>query len=91
MMLKIALHMARKDWVQRATKQASGIAARKESDKDKPLAERAYRGRKADTVTNAKIIELRGQGFTIAKVASKLLVSDSQVKLVLKKAKPVAA
>lgn len=86
MMLKIALHMARKDWEQRATKQASGIAARKEADKDLSPEQRAYRGRKPDTVTNAKIVELRGLGFTIATVASKLLVSESQVKLVLKKA-----
>jgi DNA invertase Pin-like site-specific DNA recombinase len=78
MMLKIALHMARKDYEQRATKQASGIEVAK--------AKGVYKGRKPDTVANAKIVELRGLRYTIAKVASKLSVSESQVKLVLKKA-----
>lgn len=78
MMLKIALHMARKDYEQRATKQASGIEAAK--------AKGVYKGRKPDTVANAKIVELRSLGYTIAKVASTLNVSESQVKLVMKKA-----
>jgi DNA invertase Pin-like site-specific DNA recombinase len=78
MMLKIALHMARKDYEQRATKQASGIIEAK--------AKGVYKGRKPDTVANAKIIELRGLGYTIAKVAATLNVSESQVKLILKKA-----
>jgi DNA invertase Pin-like site-specific DNA recombinase len=78
MMLKIALHMARKDYEQRATKQASGIIEAK--------AKGVYKGRKPNTIANAKIIELRGLGYTIAKVASTLNVSESQVKLILKKA-----
>ena len=78
MMLKIALHMARKDYEQRATKQASGILEAK--------AKGVYTGRKPDTVVNAKIVELRGLGYTIAKVAATLSVSESQVKLILKKA-----
>lgn len=77
MMLKIALHMARKDYEQRASKQASGIEVAK--------AKGVYKGRKPDTVTNGKIIELRALGYTIAKVASTLNVSQSQVKLILKK------
>jgi DNA invertase Pin-like site-specific DNA recombinase len=85
MMLKIALHIARKDYEQRVTKQASGIAEKKEADKAKPLAERTYKGRKADTFTNAKIVELRKLDYTIAKIASTLNVSESQVKLILKK------
>jgi DNA invertase Pin-like site-specific DNA recombinase len=87
MMLKIALHMARKDYEQRATKQASGIAETKATDKLKPLAERKYKGRKPDTVANAKIVELRKLDYTIAKIATTLNVSESQVKLILKKAK----
>jgi DNA invertase Pin-like site-specific DNA recombinase len=79
MMLKIALHMARKDYEQRAKKQASGIEAAK--------AKGVYKGRKPDTFTNAKIIELRALGYTIAKTASTLNVSESQVKLILKSAK----
>lgn len=78
MMLKIALHMARKDYEQRATKQASGIEAAKVKG--------VYKGRKPDTIANAKIVELRSLGYTIAKVASTLNVSESQVKLILKKA-----
>jgi DNA invertase Pin-like site-specific DNA recombinase len=85
MMLKIALHMARKDYEQRAMKQASGIAAKKEADKSKPLEERTYKGRKADSVANAKIVELRNLRYRIAKVATTLNVSESQVKLVMKK------
>lgn len=90
MMLKIALHMARKDYDQRAVKQARGIANEKEADKLRPPAERKYKGRTPDTVANAKIIELRRIGYTIAKVASTLNVSESQVKLVCKKAKQAA-
>ena len=78
MMLKIALHIARKDYEMRATKQASGIEVAK--------ANGVYKGRRADTIANAKIVELRGLGYTIAKIASTLSVSESQVKLILKKA-----
>lgn len=85
MMLKIALHIARKDYEQRATKQASGIARVKAEDALKPLAERKNQGRKADTFVHAKIVELRGLKYTIAKIASTLKVSESQVKLILKK------
>lgn len=77
MMLKIALHMARKDYEQRAAKQASGIVEAK--------AKGVYKGRKPDIVANARIVALRGQGYTIAKVAKTLNVSESQVKLILKK------
>jgi hypothetical protein len=48
-MLKIALHIARKDYEMRATKQASGIAAKQAEDRAIPRSERAYKGRKADT------------------------------------------
>lgn len=82
MMLKIALHMARKDYEQRATKQASGIEVAR--------AKGVYKGRKADTFTNAKIVELRALKYTIAKIASTLTVSESQVKLILKKEKEAA-
>lgn len=78
MMLKIALYMARKDYEQRASKQASGIEVAK--------AKGVYKGRKPDAVANAKIIELRALGYTIAKVATTLNVSESQVKLIMKKA-----
>ncbi len=77
MMLKIALHMARKEYEQRATKQASGIIVAK--------AKGLYTGRKPDTFVNAKIVELRALKYTIVKIASTLNVSESQVKLILKK------
>lgn len=54
MMLKIALHMARKDYEQRATKQASDIAKQKEGDMSKPLEERTYKGCKANTFMNGE-------------------------------------
>lgn len=86
MMLKIALHIARKDYEQRATKQRSGIENKKAIDKTLPKDQRSYQGRKPDTVANAKIIDLRAIGYTISKIASTLNVSESQVKLILKKA-----
>jgi DNA invertase Pin-like site-specific DNA recombinase len=85
MLLKLALYQCRADWETRRERQKQGIAVKKEADKSKPLEERTYRGRKPDTVANAKIVELRNLGYTIAKVASTLNVSESQVKLVLKK------
>lgn len=87
MLLKLALYQCRADWETRRERQKQGIAVKKEADKSKPLEERTYRGRKPDTVANAKIVELRALGYTIAKVASTLNVSESQVKLVLKKDK----
>lgn len=88
MMLKIALHMARKDYEQRVAKQASGIANEQEADKLRAPEDRKYKGgRKADTFTHAKIVELRQLKYTIAKIADRLSVSESQVKLILKRDK----
>lgn len=79
MMLKIALYQCRADWETRRERQRQGIEVAK--------AKGVYKGRKPDTVANAKIVELRTIGYTIAKIASTLNVSESQVKLILKKAK----
>lgn len=78
MLLKIALYQCRQDWETRKQRQAEGIAVAK--------AKGVYKGRKPDTVANAKIVELRKIGYTIAKIADTLNVSQSQVKLILKKA-----
>lgn len=78
MLLKIALYQCRQDWETRATRQAEGIRIAKEQGK--------YKGRKPDLVANSKIIDLRRLGYTIAKIASTLCVSESQVKIVLRKA-----
>jgi len=85
MLLKIALYQCRADWETRRERQKQGIEVKKEADKNKPLSERTYKGRKPDTVANAKIVELRELGYTIVKIASTLNVSESQVKLILKK------
>lgn len=77
MLLKIALYQCRSDYETRRQRQQQGIAVAKSKG--------TYKGRKPDTVANAKIVELRGLGYTIAKVASTLNVSESQVKLILKK------
>lgn len=77
MLLKIALYQCRQDYETRRQRQAEGIAEAK--------AKGVYKGRKPDVKTNFKIVELRGLGFTIAEVASKLSVSESQVKLILKR------
>jgi DNA invertase Pin-like site-specific DNA recombinase len=86
MLLKLALYQCRQDWTTRNQRQAEGIAVKKARDKSLPKEERTYQGRKADTVANAKIVELRKLDYTIAKIASTLNVSVSQVKLILKKA-----
>lgn len=85
MLLKIALYQCRQDYETRRQRQAEGIAVAKAKDKQLPKGERAYKGRQPDTVANAKIVELRAIGYTIAKIASTLNVSESQVKLILKK------
>lgn len=78
MLLKLALYQCRADWETRRQRQQQGIAIAK--------AKGVYKGRKADTFTNGKIVELRQLKYTIAKIASTLNVSESQVKLILKKA-----
>jgi len=78
MLLKMALYQCRADWETRRERQRQGIEVAK--------AKGVYTGRKPDTVANAKIVELRALGYTIAKIASTLNVSESQVKLILKKA-----
>lgn len=85
MLLKMALYQCRADWETRRERQRQGIARVKAEDALKPLAKRKNQGRKADTTTNAKIVELRELKFTIAKIAKKLEVSESQVKLILKR------
>jgi DNA invertase Pin-like site-specific DNA recombinase len=77
MLLKIALYQCRQDWETRKQRQSEGIALAK--------AKGVYKGRKPDTIANAKIVELRKINYTIAKIASTLNVSESQVKLILKK------
>lgn len=77
MLLKIALYQCRADYETRRDRQSQGIALAKEKG--------IYKGRKPDTIANEKIIELRSLGYTIAKTASTLNVSQSQVKLILRK------
>jgi DNA invertase Pin-like site-specific DNA recombinase len=83
MLLKMALYQCRADYETRREPQKQGIAIAKTNG--------VYKGRRPDTVANAKIVELRGLGYTIAKVATTLNVSESQVKLVLKKAAAATA
>jgi DNA invertase Pin-like site-specific DNA recombinase len=77
MLLKMALYQCRQDWETRKQRQTEGIIVAK--------AKGLYKGRKPNTVANAKIVELRTIGYTIAKIAATLNVSESQVKLILKK------
>jgi DNA invertase Pin-like site-specific DNA recombinase len=85
MLLKIALYQCRQDYETRRQRQAEGIERTKASDALLPLEQRKNKGRKPDVVANAKIVELRRIGYTIAKIASTLNVSESQVKLILKR------
>lgn len=78
MLLRLALYQCRQDWETRRLRQAQGIEVAK--------ARGVYKGRKPNTFINNKIVALRKiEGFTIAKIASTLNVSGSQVKLILKK------
>jgi DNA invertase Pin-like site-specific DNA recombinase len=79
MLLKLALYQCRADWETRRERQRQGIEVAK--------AKGVYKGRKPDTATNAKIVELRELKFTIAAIAKKLCVSESQVKLILNRNK----
>lgn len=87
MLLKLALYQCRADWETRRERQRQGIERTRAEDALKPLHERKNQGRKPDTFTHRRIVELRAEGYTIAKVAKKLEVSESQVKLILKKDK----
>jgi len=82
MLLKIALYQCRSDYETRRQRQAEGIAIAKTKG--------VYQGRRPDTVANAKIVDLRLLGYTIAKIATTLNVSESQVKLILKQVKTAA-
>ncbi|OON60544.1 resolvase [Massilia sp. KIM] len=79
MLLKMALYQCRADYETRRERQRQGIEVAKSKG--------VYKGRKPDIVANAKIVELRAIGYTIAKIADTLNVSESQVKLILKKAR----
>jgi DNA invertase Pin-like site-specific DNA recombinase len=87
MLLKMALYQCRQDWETRRERQRQGIERTRAEDARKPLAERKNRGRKEDTFTNGKIVELRKLDYTITKIATTLCVSESQVKLILKRNK----
>jgi DNA invertase Pin-like site-specific DNA recombinase len=77
MLLKMALYQCRADYETRRERQKQGIAIAKDAGK--------YKGRKPDTAVNARIVQLRELKFTIAAIAIKLGVSESQVKLILKR------
>jgi DNA invertase Pin-like site-specific DNA recombinase len=78
MLLKMALYQCRQDWETRKQRQAEGIAIAKTKG--------VYKGRPPKTAKNNEILVLRGLDYTIAKIAATLNVSESQVKLILKKA-----
>jgi DNA invertase Pin-like site-specific DNA recombinase len=83
MLLKIALQMAREDWETRRERQRQGIELAK--------AQGLYAGRKADTATHERILELRKGGCTIAKTAKLAGCSTAQVKRIWAQHKPEAA
>ncbi|MEF9926444.1 MAG: recombinase family protein [Massilia sp.] len=87
MLLKLALYQCRQDWETRRERQRQGIERTRAQDALKPLAERKNQGRREDTFTNGKIVELRKLDYTITKIATTLCVSESQVKLILKRNK----
>lgn len=77
MLLKLALQSARDDYETRRVRQRQGI--------EKAKQEGVYRGRKADSNRNARIIKLRANGSSIAETAKIIGCSVSQVKLVCSK------
>lgn len=74
MLLRLALQIARDDYETRRDRQRQGIELAKGQGK--------YRGRKVGEGTNAKIVELRQAGLSIARTAELAGCSKSQVKLV---------
>ena len=72
MLLKLALQIARDDYETRRERQRQGVQIAKAAGK--------YVGRKADTVTNERIVSLRGAGNSIEKTAKLAGCSESQVK-----------
>jgi DNA invertase Pin-like site-specific DNA recombinase len=73
MLLRIALQMARDDWETRKERQRHGVELAKQIPGK-------YAGRKADTATHERIIELREAGRTIAETAKRVGCSTAQVK-----------
>jgi DNA invertase Pin-like site-specific DNA recombinase len=74
MLLKLALQLAREDYETRRERQKQGIAIAKVEGK--------YAGRKADTSTHERVIELRKAGHSISRTAALAGCSAAQVKRV---------
>jgi DNA invertase Pin-like site-specific DNA recombinase len=74
MLLKIALQMARDDYLTRRERQRQGVALAKAAGK--------YGGRTEDTAAHARIIALRSAGHSIKKTSQLVPCSESQVKRV---------
>jgi DNA invertase Pin-like site-specific DNA recombinase len=72
LLLKLALQMARDDYETRKERQRQGVLLAKTAGK--------YAGRKADTMTQQRIIALRGARHTIKRTAELAGCSESQVK-----------
>ena len=81
MMLKVALQIARDDYEDRRERQRQGIELAKQANK--------YRGRKADTAVNERILALRSHGETIANTARLAGCSETQVKRIWRSRPPV--
>ena len=82
MLLRLALQMARDDWETRKERQRQGVEIAK------GIAGK-YPGRKADTQTHERILELRKGGCTIAKTAKLAGCSTAQVKRIWADHRPV--
>lgn len=74
MLLKIALQMARDDYLTRRERQRQGVALAKAAGK--------YSGRITDTAAHDRIIALRAAGHSIKKTSDLVPCSESQVKRV---------
>ena len=81
MVASMLLGLAELEWEYRKERQEAGIKAAKKRDRDKPVAERTYRGRKPGTTiaTPARALELRGKGLTAEEIATALGVSKRTV------------
>ena len=74
MMLRIALQIARDDYEDRRERQRQGITIAKQANQ--------YRGRKPDTLTDQRIVELRSGGNSIVRTARLAGCSEAHVKRV---------
>lgn len=78
-MMDLAASQAREDYETRRARAAQGVARAKERDLNRPLEERAYKGRQANTKRNDKISQLLSVGKDWREIVKEVGCSRSTV------------